>query len=88
MTADHDEIKRAVHDYIVQEFLYGEEADALNDETQLISAGILDSIGTVKLISYLEDTYGIRFKPEEMDAEHLETLDMIASLVETKRAAG
>lgn len=87
MTSDsRAEIKNRVREYIVQEFLYGEEPDELDDTTQLISGGILDSIATVKLVSYIEDTYDVRLKPHEMTATHLETLDKIADLVESKRS--
>lgn len=87
MTPSKPEILRNVRDYIVKEFLYGEAPDSLEDTTPLVSGGILDSISTVKLVAFLEDTYGVRFKPHEMGAGHLETLEMIADLVGAKRAA-
>lgn len=87
MKESREEIKRAVREYIRAEFLYGEETAELDDTTPLVSGGILDSIATVKLVSFLEDTYDVRFEPHEMGAKHLETLDLIATLVESKRSA-
>lgn len=87
MSESRDEIKRAVREYILAEFLYGEDSVELDETTPLVSGGVLDSIATVKLISFLEDTYDVRFQPHEMGAKHLETLDLIASLVESKRSA-
>lgn len=86
MSDGNAEIKSNVRNYIVQEFLYGDESEDLQDTTPLVSGGILDSISTVKLVAFLEDTYGIRLKPHEMGVEHMETLEMIAGLVESKRA--
>lgn len=87
MSESYDEIKRAVREYILADFMYGEEAVELDDSTPLVSGGILDSIATVKLVSFLEDTYDVQFQPHEMGAKHLETLDLIATLVESKRSA-
>lgn len=79
------EIKSAVKNYILKEFLPGEDPDELTDDTPLISGGVLDSIATVKLVMFLEETYGIRLAAHEADREHLDTLDLIAELVESKK---
>jgi hypothetical protein len=38
-----DEVKAQVKDYLLKEFLPGEDPDALEDSTALISGGVLDS---------------------------------------------
>lgn len=78
------EIRELVRDYILEEFLPGERREALTDTTPLITGGILDSIATVKLVSFLEDRYGVRFQAHEMGADHLDTLRAIAATVEAK----
>src|SRR5690606_36276367 len=52
-----DEIKAAVHAYILQEFLPGEDPAELTEQTPLITGGILDSISTLKLVTYLEEHF-------------------------------
>jgi acyl carrier protein len=81
------EPKQAVKNYILREFLPGENPDELRTDTPLITGGILDSIATVKLVSFLEETFDIKVEPHEIDVENLDTLDLIASLGETKRTA-
>ena len=53
------EIREAVHAYILRHFLPGEDPDELTDQTPLITGGILDSIRTLKLVVFLEDTFGV-----------------------------
>ena len=55
-----DEIKSVVRDYILREFLPGEEPGELTDRTPLITGGILDSISTLKLVVFLEEQFGRR----------------------------
>ena len=81
------EIKAATKAYILAEFLPGEDASTLTDETPLLSGGILDSISTVKLVGFLEDTYGVEFAAHEIGEDHLDSLDRLARLVQGKLGA-
>ena len=78
------EIKNTVRGYILEEFLPGENPDELTDSTPLITGGILDSIATLKLVSFLEEQFKIELAPHETDADHLDSVAAIASLVQSK----
>ncbi len=82
---DADSIKQSVKEFVLDEFLPGEDAAALSDDTELFSQGILDSLASLKLVSFLEERFGITVEPHEVDAEFLDTLDRIASLVASKQ---
>jgi acyl carrier protein len=89
--ADHAgnrrEVRSAVREYLLSDVLSGEDPDALKDTTELVSSGILDSISTARLVSYLEEEFGVRFKASEIGAAHLNTVDLIVRTVESKRQA-
>jgi acyl carrier protein len=84
-TLDLDAIKQKLKSYILQEFLPGENPDALNDDVALVTDGILDSLASLKLVSYLEEEFGIEVAAHEVDADHLNSLDLIARFVLEKR---
>ncbi|HET7536053.1 MAG TPA: acyl carrier protein, partial [Candidatus Didemnitutus sp.] len=69
----------------LSEFLPGEDPSQLTDSTPLITAGILDSIATLKLVGFLESTFSISMAANETDAEHLDNLDLITKLVLSKK---
>lgn len=73
-----------IKDYILSEFLPGESPAALTESTPLITGGILDSLATLKLVSYLEEKYKIQIEAHEADVEHLNTIVSIAALVHAK----
>ena len=87
MPATADEILAATKQFVLTEFLPGEDPDALLPTTPLLSGGILDSISTVKLVGFLEDTYGIEFAAHEVSEDHLDNLDRVVKLVQEKLAA-
>jgi acyl carrier protein len=79
-----DTVRREVKDYILREFLPGENPDDLTDDLPLISAGILDSIATLKLVMFLEERFGIKLAAHEANKDHLDTVAQIAQLVLAK----
>jgi acyl carrier protein len=82
---DTESVKADVKKYILSEFLAGEDPDALTEDTAMFTEGILDSLASLKLVSFLEEHFGIAIEAHEVDAEHLDTLSTIAALVLAKR---
>jgi acyl carrier protein len=74
-----------VKDYILNEFLPGTDASELANDTPLITGGVLDSLATLKLVSFLEENYGIRIQAHEVSVDYLNTLQDIDRLVSSKR---
>ena len=78
--AINDKVKK----FILDQFLSGESPDALAGDTPLMTTGILDSLATLKLVTFLEQEFDITVQAHEADAENLNTLDLIAALVAGK----
>jgi acyl carrier protein len=76
--------KEELRQYILSEFLPGEKASNLQDDTPLRSSGILDSLGTVRLVSFVEERYGIEVEPHEAGVENFETINLITEFIESK----
>jgi len=83
--ADQSPAMNVVKSFILKEFLPGEDPVNLMPTTPLMSTGILDSLATLKLISFLEQEFDIQIEAHEADEEHLETLEAICKLVDSKR---
>jgi acyl carrier protein len=76
--------KKYVKEYILQEFLSGENPDELTDSTPLITGGILDSMAIMKLMAFLEERFRIEIQAYETGLDYLNTVSDIAKLVESK----
>ena len=73
--------------YILSSFLPDEDPRLLTPTTELIRSGILDSLATLSLVTFLEEKYGIELEAHDMEAHHLGTLTGIEQLVQRKLAA-
>jgi acyl carrier protein len=81
------EIENVVRDYILREFLPGEDPAELTEETPLITGGVLDSISTLKLVVFLEERFEVIVEAHEAGVEHLDSVAQIARLIADKKDA-
>lgn len=84
MAKDIQEIKESVKNFIVERFLKNSSNKELADSTPLISGGIMDSISTMQLVSFLEKKYNFEFQAHEVDRDNLDSIAVIANFVATK----
>lgn len=73
----------AVKSFILDKFLPGEDPQLLTPTTELIRSGILDSLATLELVTFLEDRFGIELQAHELGGK-LNSLAEIESLVSAK----
>ena len=82
---DRQGIHDTVKSFILDQFLPGEDPNELTDDTPLMTTGILDSLATLKLVTFLEEKFNIAVEAHEADAENLNTLELITDLVARKQ---
>jgi len=58
-----------VKTFILDEYLPREDPAALTDDTPLLTTGILNSIAVLKVVTFLENQFGITIKPHEAVVE-------------------
>lgn len=78
------EIQEAVKEYILKEFLPGENPSELTESTPLVTGGILDSLATIKLVVFLEERFKVKIQAHETMVDYLNTISDIAQLVHSK----
>jgi acyl carrier protein len=76
--------KNTIKAYILEEFLPGEDPALLTDTTPLVTGGILDSLATLKLVTFLQERFQIDVEPHETSIDYMDTLPDIARLVHSK----
>lgn len=71
-----------IRDFIARELLYDPEA-ALADDT-VIFPDLVDSLGIMEVVDFLEDHFGITIPDDELLADNFATLAAMAALVVRK----
>ncbi len=76
------DVMPALRQFIMEEFV--RDGSPIDESTNLLEQEIIDSLGIFTLIGFIEDRFGVRVAPEEVNLENFETLAAIASLVDQK----
>lgn len=84
MSDKTSEIQAVVKKYILDEFLQGEDPEALTPTVPLITDGIMNSLSNMKLVTFLEEQFNISIAPHEISPEFMDTIEQIADLVASK----
>jgi acyl carrier protein len=76
-------MKEAILAYIKKEYLDEDEADdlAIDENTPLISSGIVDSFSMVSLKRFLEKQYAVKLPDDEATPQAFDTVTSIIALV-------
>jgi acyl carrier protein len=75
----------SIREYIQSELLMGDES-SLRDNTPLWG-GVIDSVGLMQLITFIEERFEIEVDDEELTSAHFGTVADIAALVDRKVTA-
>jgi acyl carrier protein len=74
--------KEIIQEFISQELLHDAREAPLSDEDQLIELGIIDSLGIMTLLVFLEEQFSIQISGEDLIPENFSSIAAISSLIE------
>jgi len=80
-----DAIKTNIRNFIVDNFLFGDTSQVIEDATSLIDNGYVDSTGVLELVMFLEQTFGIKVADSEIVPANLDSIGAIAAYVVGKQ---
>jgi acyl carrier protein len=72
--------------YVLEQFLYARTDVRLSEDELLFEGGIVDSMGVVELVQFLEDEYAVLIDDDEVTEQNFRSLRAIADYVCSKRA--
>ncbi|NIO21783.1 MAG: acyl carrier protein [Candidatus Aenigmarchaeota archaeon] len=78
--------RNLIKQFIESELLYDKDSVNVGEKDSLIETGVIDSLGIVKLLAFLEETFSIRIPDDELIPENFETIEAISLLIGNKMA--
>lgn len=80
-TANEATIKDQVRQFILEELAAAKGITSFSDSESLMENGVIDSLGVFRLVTFLEENFGVRVGDEEISADFLQSVDRIEQLV-------
>ena len=86
-TITSQEVEPAVREFIAKNLLYTTEGFPHTDTTSLIGEGILDSLGVVELVEFVQTQFGVKVDQQEVTPANFDSVAKLAAFVRRKQAA-
>ena len=80
------DIEDRVRRFIIQNFLFGNEAEAPGPEISFLDARLMDSTGVLELVHFLEGEFAITIADHELVPDNLDSLKKIGEFVARKHS--
>ena len=61
-------------------------SEEITPETDLLLTGLVDSLGVVQIVAWMEDRLGIEIEPVDVVLENFQTVDRMLAFVQRSRA--
>jgi acyl carrier protein len=78
-------LKERIKEFIRSEVNPDLDLRALGDDEPLIESGIIDSLGILKIMAFLDEEFGIDLSAQEIKPENFKNVATICSLVENSK---
>jgi len=79
------ELRQQIRGFVVENFLFGDGAPLQDDQMSLLDNGIMDSVGVMELVAFLEGDLGLGIEDQELVPENLDSIDNLVGFVTRKR---
>lgn len=77
------DIESKIRQFIVESFPHVEQ-QSFNDREALLASEIVDSLGTIKIITFIEEEFDIMVDDEDILPRNFQSISAIVNLVQRK----
>ncbi len=78
------QLESEIRNFIVENFLYGQNDNNLGDNVSFLETGIIDSTGVLEMVSFIEEKYGVSVEDEELIPDNLDSVQKISDFIRRK----
>lgn len=78
------DLKNELKEFIIGNYMAGIKNASLSDTDSFLDNGIIDSIGVIELIHFIQDKYGIKIDVPDIVPENFDTLSNLCRYISRK----
>lgn len=86
MHSGDTQIRDRLREFIRESFLYMRPELTVGDDDRLLERGVIDSMGVVEMLSFVEDEFGVAVADDEITETNFGSIRSVAELVARKQA--
>ena len=85
-SSDTKAIEPQIRQFIASNLLYSTEGFAYADDASLLREGIIDSLGVVELVEFVQKSFGVKVDQQEVIPDNFDSVARLAAFVRKKLA--
>jgi acyl carrier protein len=70
--------------FISTELLANRQDLNLGPDDNLLISGLIDSLGVMRLVSFIEDNFGVHVPPEDVTIENFQSISILSAYLESR----
>jgi acyl carrier protein len=74
-----------IREFIMTEILHGSRKEPLGDQDSLIESGIIDSLGIMTILAFLDEKFSVQVPGEDLIPENFDSIATLSALVERQK---
>ena len=78
--------KAKIKQYIAQNILLSDEDFAWDDDASFLDQGIIDSLGFMELVSFVEKECGVKIGPQDLVPENFDSVNKLSRYIDSRLA--
>ncbi len=82
------EIEPQIRDYVARNLLFSDNRFGYDDDASFLQEGIVDSVGVLELVLFVEETFGVEVNDQEIIPDNFDSVDKLAGYIRSKTANG
>jgi len=82
------QLKENIRQYIAQNILFSDDGFGYDDDASFLEQAIIDSVGFMELVAFVQKEYGIEVKPQELVRDNFDSVNRIARYIASKQSPG
>jgi acyl carrier protein len=80
------EINVQIRDFIAKNLLFSDNGFQYDDDDSFLQEGIVDSVGVMDLVSFVEDNFQVEVDDQEIVPDNFDSINKLAQYVRSKQA--
>lgn len=81
------QLREQIRGFIIENFLFGDAEPLSDDAVSLLDNGIVDSVGVMEMVAWLEQNHGLKVEDQELVPENFDSVERLVRFVERKNGS-
>ncbi|MCK6628038.1 MAG: acyl carrier protein [Anaerolineae bacterium] len=80
------DIKAQIRQYIAKNLLFSDNGFGYDDDASFLEEGIVDSLGVMELVLFIEEKFGVKVKDEDLTPDNFDSINKLGNFIQHRLA--